>query len=205
MGRYYYDAKTTVEQATQLSIFKLKEFGLLRGYSASTLTWTHKASGKQNSIGITVDIEDEPYVKVNYTITDRTTGKKTKYDYKINLTSTPCHFGGVRYWFICPLSVNGVYCGRRTGTLYLASGGNYFGCRHCYDLSYESRNESRLGRISQLGYILKVERQIEELSSRVKRNFYAGRPTRKFGRLIRMQNRLSEYLGSPAVREMLRK
>ena len=112
MGRYYFDAKTTVEQATQLSIFKLKEFGLLRGYSASTLTWTHKASGKQDSIGITVDIEDEPYVKVNYTITDRTTGEKTKYDYKISLTSTPCHFGGVRYWFICPLSVNGVYCGR---------------------------------------------------------------------------------------------
>ena len=29
MGRYYWDSKTTVEQATQLSIFKLKEFGLL--------------------------------------------------------------------------------------------------------------------------------------------------------------------------------
>lgn len=34
---------------------------------------------------VTVDIEDEPYVKVNYTITDRTTDKKTDYDYKINL------------------------------------------------------------------------------------------------------------------------
>ena len=27
MGRYYFDTKTIVEQATQLSIFKLKEFG----------------------------------------------------------------------------------------------------------------------------------------------------------------------------------
>jgi len=31
MGRYYSDAKTTFEQATQLSIFQLKEFGLLNG------------------------------------------------------------------------------------------------------------------------------------------------------------------------------
>jgi len=149
MGRYYFDAKTTVEQATQLSIFKLKEFGLLRGYAATTLTWTHRPSGKQNSIGITVNIGDEPYVKVNYTITDRTTGKKTDYDYKISLTSTPCHFGGVRYWFICPLSVNGVYCGRRTGTLYLASGGNYFGCRHCYNLSYEKPERITAGAVRQ--------------------------------------------------------
>jgi len=179
MGRYYFDAKTTVEQATQLSIFKLKEFGLLRGYCASTLTWTHKASGKQNSIGITVDIEDEPYVKVNYTITDRTTGKKTDYDYKISLTTTPCHFGSVRYWFICPLSVNGVYCGRRTGTLYLASGGNYFGCRHCYDLSYESRNESRLWRFGSIGYPIVADRKIEELYSQIKRWTYKGKTNEK--------------------------
>jgi len=38
MGRYYFDAKTTVEQASQLSIFKLKEFGLLEGYHFTTLT-----------------------------------------------------------------------------------------------------------------------------------------------------------------------
>ncbi len=32
MGRYYWDKKDTVEDCTQLSIFKLKEFGLLSGY-----------------------------------------------------------------------------------------------------------------------------------------------------------------------------
>ena len=158
MGRYYFDAKTTVEQATQLSIFKLKEFGLLTGYAATTLTWTWRLSGSKNSIGIAVDTEDL-YAKVNYTTTDRSTGEKTDYDYKISLATTPCNYGGVRYWFICPLSVNGVYCGRRTGTLHLVSGGNYFGCRHCYDLSYESRNESRLGRFGNIGFPLVAERK----------------------------------------------
>ena len=45
MGRYYLDAKTTVEEATQLNIFKLKEFGLLDSFHASTLTWTRRLSG----------------------------------------------------------------------------------------------------------------------------------------------------------------
>jgi len=154
MGRYYSNAKDIVENTTKLSIFRLKEFGLLCGYAATTLTWKSNLSGHKNSIGILVDTE-KLHAKVNYTSTDRHSGEKTHYDYKINLTTTPCHFGGVRYWFICPLNVNGVYCGRRTGMLYLASGGHYFGCRHCYNLSYVSRNESRLGRFGQLGYLLK--------------------------------------------------
>ena len=31
MGRYYWSKKDTVEDGTKLSIFKLKEFGLLEG------------------------------------------------------------------------------------------------------------------------------------------------------------------------------
>jgi hypothetical protein len=40
------------------------------------------------------------------------------------------------------LSVNGRYCGRRVGKLYLPPGGLYYGCRHCYRLTYTSCNES---------------------------------------------------------------
>ena len=50
MGRYYFDAKTTVEQVTQLSIFKLKEFGLLTDYAATTLSWKWSLSGRKSSI-----------------------------------------------------------------------------------------------------------------------------------------------------------
>ena len=85
MGRYYFDAKTTVEQATQLSIFKLKEFGLLRGFASTTLTWTRGGlSERKSSIGIIVDTENM-YAKVNYTITHRYTGETTNYNYKISL------------------------------------------------------------------------------------------------------------------------
>ena len=40
-------------------------------------------------------------------------------------------------WFVCPL----VGCGRRVGKLYLPPGGRYYGCRHCYRLTYESAQE----------------------------------------------------------------
>ena len=191
MGRYYFNAKTTVEQATQLSIFKLKEYGLLDGhYHTSTLTWTWGLSGRKNSIGITVDVDGvESYVKVNYTTTDRSTGIKTDYDYKISLTTTPCHFGGVRYWFICPFCNNGVSCGRRVGTLHLASGGNHFGCRHCYNLSYNSRNEPRLARPGGIGYSIVTDRKIEELYSQIKRWTWRGKPTRKHRKLLKLQER----------------
>jgi len=199
MGRYYWSKKDTVEDSTKLSIFKLKEFGLLGGCCSSTLTWTRSLSGHKSSIGIVVDVLDEPYVKLNYTITDRDSGEKTDYDYKISLTTTPCNFGGVRYWFICPLSVNGVYCGRRTGTLYLASGGHYFGCRHCYNLSYESRNEPRFARCRGMFYPLKLDGQIEKLGNQVKRWTYKGRPTKKARKLQVLEQRMNRAVSLSRV------
>ena len=189
MGRDYFNKKITVEQATQLNIFKLKKSGLLCGYVSATMTWTRKYSGHESSMGICVDIE-ELYAKVNYTITDRNTKEKTDYEYQISLTTTPCHFGGVRYWFVCPISKNGVSCGRRTGILHLASGGNYFGCRHCYDLSYKSRNESRLGRYGNLGFPIVAECKIEELYTQIKRWTWRGRPTRKARKLKALEEKL---------------
>ena len=46
--------------------------------------------------------------------------------------------GGLRWWFECPLTVNGVPCGRRVGRLYLPPWARYFGCRHCFRLTYRS-------------------------------------------------------------------
>jgi hypothetical protein len=52
----------------------------------------------------------------------------------VRLTWIPAHFGGRRPWFICG------NCGRRVAILYGA--GKYFACRHCYDLTYRSCQES---------------------------------------------------------------
>lgn len=41
-----------------------------------------------------------------------------------------------------PPAPRGVRCGRRVRKLYLPPGGRYFGCRHCYRLTYTSCQES---------------------------------------------------------------
>jgi hypothetical protein len=61
-------------------------------------------------------------------------------EYPVYLTSTPCHYGGSRPWFLCPAQ----RCGRRVAKLYL--GGRIFACRLCYRLAYQSQNESPVNR-----------------------------------------------------------
>lgn len=57
--------------------------------------------------------------------------------HRVVFTYTKNNFGS-RLWFICP----GHNCGRRVAKLYLS--GEYFLCRHCQNLSYNSRNKREL-------------------------------------------------------------
>lgn len=84
-----------------------------------------------------------------YTQTQGCRGDKERLDYPVKLVATPCRYGGKRWWFICPLSKDDIACRRRTLKLYL--GGKYFGCRHCYELTYQSsqKHDARVDRLSQ--------------------------------------------------------
>jgi len=48
----------------------------------------------------------------------------------IRLTTTTVNFGGIRYWFECPV------CDRRVGILYIEPVNQKVGCRRCLDLTY---------------------------------------------------------------------
>lgn len=94
------------------------------------------------AVSVTHEGYGENYVRVSYNLTDRFSGEKKKeLDYKIELVSTTCRFGGQRFWFICPLLVNGIPCGGRVGKLYLPGNATYFGCRHCHNLTYRCCKE----------------------------------------------------------------
>ncbi|HUU19733.1 MAG TPA: hypothetical protein VMW72_21460 [Sedimentisphaerales bacterium] len=194
MSRYYYDKKDTVEDCRSVSISFLRKHGYLSEpcSMSGSIVWKNYYGEETSSIGIVVStLDDNNYIRFQYTTTDRNTGEKTEYDYKVQLTTTPCNFGGVRYWFICPLSRNGVYCGRRVAKLYKAPGGGYFGCRHCYNLSYESRNEPCLARYGGIGYPIKAERLYEELYKKTKRWTYKGKPTKKARKLKSLEKRMA--------------
>lgn len=137
--------KTQVEECKSIDIAWLRQEGFLSGIASQTITWKNAAGEERGSIGITVQLEGwgVPYsrVRLNYTVTSCYSDESEDYDYEIPLTTTPCNFGGHRYWFICPLSVDGRACRRRVRTLYLPPRGKYFGCRHCYNLTYKSQQE----------------------------------------------------------------
>ena len=48
------------------------------------------------------------------------------------------HFGGVRWWFTCPVIVGKAPCRRRVAKLHFPPGGRCFGCRSCFGLTYLS-------------------------------------------------------------------
>jgi len=184
MGRYYFDKKDTVEDCRSVRIAFLRKHDYFCGHRYGRIIWKNCYDEEVASISVNVStMSGENYARFQYTVTDRSSGEKTEYDYKVRLTTTPCNFGGVRYWFICPLTSNGIYCGRRVGTLYLAPGGKYFGCRNCYNLSYESRNEPHFARFGGIGYPIKAERRMEELYNQIKRWTYKGKPTKKVRKL----------------------
>ena len=78
-----------------------------------------------------------------YTVTDNLSCERREYDYIVPVVSTPCHYGGKRWWFICPRVIDGRSCQKRCRIIYLPPTSEYFGCRECSQLTYESRQKHR--------------------------------------------------------------
>jgi len=140
-----WNSKLTVEDCTTLKIEKLfrdKLVGFWKG--RGSLVWRNVETGEEcGSVGYRLDTDFENWITMtlDYTVTNRD-GEKTKIKEPIHLTSTQPNYGGKRWWFLCPLTKQGRLCKRRVGRLYLPSGGFNFGCRHCYDLTYTSCQDS---------------------------------------------------------------
>jgi hypothetical protein len=128
-----------VEDCRCLEANRLSREGILKAgtWQQGTWAWFRDAARTQetSSLGYEVNTRDAPpWLRLSYTITAR----QEALDYRVALVTTRPRFGGVRWWFVCPLTVNGRPCGRRVGKLYLPPGSRYYGCRRCYKLTYTS-------------------------------------------------------------------
>lgn len=181
--------RAIAEQSNALSISWLNKKGLLPkkgGWRDGTVTWTHGWSESKSSIGIYVVIgqgNQPSYIKLTYTHTSHWTDEKSDMEFRISLTMTPCNLGGVRYWFICPLTKNGRYCGRRVGVVYAI--GKWFGCRHCGDIAYQAQFEGGNFRVGSV-----TEPVVEEAYNEIMRFYYKGRPTRRYKRYLRLREKM---------------
>lgn len=75
---------------------------------------------------------DDMFLNVQY----RTVSDDKSHNYKIRIERTPLHYGGHRYWFICP------YRGKRVTKLYKVTGVDKYASRHALNLSYASQSET---------------------------------------------------------------
>jgi len=136
---YRFDKKTTTEECHSVDVRYLCKNGYLKPGCRFSLRWS-RASRETGFISGTV-------YPGRLILAYRHCSRGGEWEYveePIELTYTPCNFGGERPWFVCPGVVNGVRCSRRVAVLY--GPGKYFLCRHCYDLRYESQRENKIYR-----------------------------------------------------------
>lgn len=173
-------SKRICDYLRKMSITYLNQQGLLYSVGRTTLEWEDSHNKNLGSIIITIQpLFEKPFILFSYSY-----GSNKEYvDYKVYLTTTPCNFGGERYWFLCPFTG----CGRRVGTLYL--GNKYFGCRHCYNLTYTSRSYGRGMR----GLLRQIDayKKIEKLEKEVKLQTYNDFPTKKYLKLMSLYSRIN--------------
>jgi hypothetical protein len=152
------------------------------GYKYSSVSWGE--NGSYGSINVEVSLNNtEKYARFIYTQANGS-GEEKNFDYKVKIIQTPCRFGGYRYWFKCPLNKSNQCCGRRIAVLY--KDGDYFGCRHCHELTYRSRNVNKRARHYPMLRVIELNEKIKKYEENIKRETYNGRLTKKQQRVLKL-------------------
>lgn len=138
-GRHEHGTRPTDDECLVFPIFPLWRWKKKHGYWPSRQGWT-QGGRKISEVGYHVEAgtaDGALQLRFDYRAADE------PISYTVQLTSTPCHFGGFRWWFVCPV----VRCQRRCGKLYMPPGGRYFVCRVCADVAYASTREDFFSRM----------------------------------------------------------
>ena len=178
MARYFFNTKATVEQCNSISVVKMKQWGFFEeSFRSGSFTW----GNGQNKTRVEYSFSlPEKKLRLQYTFTSDPDDPRAEQDYTIHLSTTPCRYGGVRYWMHCPK------CQRRVWQLFF--GGKYIIVWwECWNFTYSICNASGLER--RMGKILCFP-DIDEEFSKLKRRYYRGKKTKKYKRLLRHSDKI---------------
>lgn len=164
------------DDALQLSITRLKGWGYLKPNQiiSGTINWSRNGN-PTGCISIKVNTcNGQPYIELNYKYRDNPRS------YKVYLTSTPSNLNKGEIWyFICPQTH------KRCRKLY--SIGGYFLHREAFNgCMYESQTHSKRNRglFKRLNPYFECDDQYSELHKKNFKKTYAGKPTKKYLRII---------------------
>jgi len=190
MPRYHYgNARDTVESTKKFSIFWLKANKYLEKdcFKFGGIKWSINGESTGN-ISFRIDTSENAYMQLDYRTKKHWETEWREKSYRVWLTKTFCFFGGFRYWFQC------INCSKRAGVLYSAD--DCFVCRRCANLSYESCNENKRFKGWPYG-ILTRESRAERMYEKIKREYYNGKPTRKYKQYLKLRcPRKEDLLGA---------
>lgn len=173
-----YSHSTQLDSLNTIRMSKFKEWDMLgSAWNCGTMQW--KRGGEvQDSVGYDLGgpWESDRTLRLKYRHKASSWDEGEELDYQIRMEPSPCHYGGQRWWFRCPV----VGCGRRCTVLY--ERGKYFTCRKCTRCWYDSQNWVNQ-RFRLLGNLWKSDEYYE---TKVKRKYYRGRPTRQYRRYLKL-------------------
>ena len=167
---------TLYNEALQISISKLKEWEYLNPeqIKSGTVNWSRNGN-QTGSISIKVNTHSEqPYIELDYKYRDEPR------NYKVRLVSIPSNLGkGLIWYFLCP------HTKKRCRKLY--SIGGYFLHREAFNgCMYETQTQSKKYRQldKTLGAYFEIDNLYEELYKKNFKKTYAGKPTKKYLRIM---------------------
>jgi hypothetical protein len=174
-----YTFPTIYNEALQIDIAKLKSWGYLRPgqITTGTVSWSRN-DNHRGSISIKGNtVSEQPYIELDYNFQDEPR------NYKIYLTSTPSNLKKGKIWyFLCPQT------NKRCRKLY--SIGGYFLHREAFKgCMYETQTYSKKNRdiFKLLGGL--NDKLYRELNKKHFKKSYAGKPTKKYLKLINQINK----------------
>lgn len=173
----YSSLPTLYNEALQINISKLKEWGYLNPnkWKTGTLNWSRNGNQTASiSIGVSTLASDE-YLHLKYNF------KEQPREYNIRLVSKPTNLGiGEMWFFLCPST------GQLCRKLYSIDG--YFYHREAFKgCFYEKQTQSKYARFldQKYGAYFNAESLYFEARKKHLKKTYAGKPTKKFTKLSR--------------------
>jgi hypothetical protein len=129
-GGYRHQRRTRVEECLELTISMLRASGSLEHgvWRRASFVWGDMLTAR---FELNISGADNGAIWLDYVVG----GQRTHQCISL-IASTP-HLGGLRWWFLCPLT------DERVSTLYLPPGELAFASRLAYGLTYRSCQESR--------------------------------------------------------------